>query len=161
MLEAEFGTRQHAYRYVVSALMKGNFGLHFPRREGCESDLFSVFSTDSLSLSPAILLHEYAHPFINPLTEKYRSLVYTHQNAYEWLSKYKLPDYRSGYDGWEECVNEHLVRAMTIHLLRRCGYTDTAEQMLRNDLYCGYKYIPAPAGALLRLRRHAPDISEF
>lgn len=31
---------------------------------------------------------------------------------------------------------------MTIHLLRRCGYTDTAEQMLRNDLYCGYKYIP-------------------
>lgn len=142
MLEAEFGTRQHAYRYVVSALMKGNFGLHFPRREGCESDLFSVFSTDSLSLSPAILLHEYAHPFINPLTEKYRSLVYTHQNAYEWLSKYKLPDYRSGYDGWEECVNEHLVRAMTIHLLQRCGYTDTAEQMLRNDLYCGYKYIP-------------------
>ena len=128
--------------YVVSVLMKGNFGLHFPASRRLRIRSFSVFSTDSLSLSPAILLHEYAHPFINPLTEKYRSLVYTHQNAYEWLSKCKLPDYRSGYDGWEECVNEHLVRAMTIHLLRRCGYTDTAEQMLRNDLYCGYKYIP-------------------
>ena len=141
MLEAEFGTRQHAYRYVVSALMKGDFrfALSASRRLRIRVP-FSVFSTDSLSLSPAILLHEYAHPFINPLTEKYRSLVYTHQNAYEWLSKYKLPDYRSGYDGWEECVNEHLVRAMTDSSAAAMrGYTDTAEQMLRNDLYCGYK----------------------
>lgn len=109
----------------------------------------------------AILLHEYAHPFINPLTEKYRSLVYTHQNAYEWLSKYKLPDYRSGYDGWEECVNEHLVRAMTIHLLRPMriygygGANAPQRPVLRLQIHS------APAGALLRLRRHAPDISEF
>ena len=142
MLEAEFGTQQHAYYYVISALMKGNFGLHFPCGERSESELFSVFSTDSLSLSPAILLHEYMHAFINPLTEKYRSLVCAFQSAYQWLSKYKLPDYQSGYGDWEECVNEHLVRAMTIHLLHRCGYSDLAQKMLRNDLYCGYQYIP-------------------
>lgn len=143
--DAGSGIRDAAARLPLCnlcAVIKVNFDLHFPCGEGSESELFSVFSTDSLSLSPAILLHEYTHAFINPLTEKYRSLVCAFQSAYQWLSKYKLPDYQSGYGDWEECVNEHLVRAMTIHLLHRCGYSDLAQKMLRNDLYCGYQYIP-------------------
>ena len=31
---------------------------------------------------------------------------------------------------------------MTIHILKKCQYTELADQLLNNDLYCGYRYIP-------------------
>ena len=33
-------------------------------------DMFSVFTTNELSLSAGVLFHEYSHPFINPLTDR-------------------------------------------------------------------------------------------
>lgn len=56
--------------------------------------------------------------------------------------KYKLPGFMSGYGDWLECVNEHFVRAMVIHLLRKCDLQEAAEEMLDYDLQKGYKYIP-------------------
>lgn len=142
ILENEFGKQQNSYNYVISALMKGNFGIYFQNSVTQKADIFSVFSSDDFSLSPAILLHEYSHSFINPLTEKYHDIVQKHQGTYDILAQYKLPNYQSGYEGWEECVNEHLVRAMAIHILRKCQYPELADQLLNNDLYCGYRYIP-------------------
>lgn len=142
ILENEFGKQQNSYNFVISSLMKGNFGICFQNSVTKKADIFSVFSSDDFSLSPAILLHEYSHSFINPLTEKYHDIVQKYQETYEILAKYKLPNYLSGYEGWEECVNEHLVRAMTIYILRKCQYTELADQLLNNDLYHGYRYIP-------------------
>ena len=142
ILENEFGKQQNSYNFVISSLMKGNFGICFQNSVTKKADIFSVFSSDDFSLSPAILLHEYSHSFINPLTEKYHDIVQKYQETYEILAKYKLPNYLSGYEGWEECVNEHFVRAMTIYILRNIQYTELADQLLHNDLYCGYKYIP-------------------
>lgn len=103
---------------------------------------FGIRPSGYFSLSPAILLHEYSHSFINPVTEKYQDIVQKYQGTYETLAKYKFANYLSGYEGWEECVNEHLVRAMTIHILKKCHYTELADQLLNNDLYLGYRYIP-------------------
>ncbi len=142
MLEKEFGKEQDSYNYVITSLMVGNYGISFAEESPQKTSLFSVFTTDDFSISPSILLHEFSHPFINPLTEKYADIVKEHEDAYELLKPYKLPGFRSGYGGWDECVDEHFVRAMVIHLLRKCGLTDTAAQMLDNDMYLGYKYIP-------------------
>ncbi len=142
MLENEYGKEQNSYNYVVSSLMYGNFGVQFVDKKTKKADLFSVFTTDHLSLSLSMLFHEYSHPFINPLTKKYSDIVNQYKNAYEILKNYKLPDYQSGYGDWEECVNEHFVRAMTIHLTKKCNLTEAAEQLMQNDLYRGYKYIP-------------------
>lgn len=142
LLENEYGKEQASYNLVLSSLMVGNFGIFFANNDTKQYDLFSVFATDNFSLSPAILLHEYSHPFINPLTTKYSDLVKKYQSAHEKLTAYKLPDYHSGYGDWEECVNEHLVRAMVIHLLQKCELYEAANQLLQNDLYCGYRYIP-------------------
>jgi hypothetical protein len=60
-----------------------------------------------------MIRHEFSHPFINPLTEKYWDII---------------KDYSSGYDSipevarkkvcgdWQECVNEFIIRAVTTHL---------------------------------------------
>lgn len=142
MLENEYGKEQNSYNYILTSLMVGNFGISFVDEKTKKISMFSVFATDDFSISPAILLHEFSHPFINPLTEKFADAVKEYENAYELLKQYKLPGYQSGYGDWIECVNEHLVRAMVIHLLRKCHLLDMADKMLSNDMRSGYKYIP-------------------
>ncbi|MBR4084488.1 MAG: DUF4932 domain-containing protein [Lachnospiraceae bacterium] len=142
ILEAEYGVEQNAYYYILSGLMNGNYGISFAVENKTGKDLYSVFATGDFSISPAILFHEYSHPFINPLTEKYEKLVRKYESAHELLTKYKLPGFLSGYGDWLECVNEHFVRSMVIHLLKKCSLQETAEEMLEYDLQKGYRYIP-------------------
>lgn len=142
LLEQEYGKEQGSYQLVISSLMKGNFGFAFEDEETKQSHLHAVLSTYGFSLSPNVLFHEFSHPFINPLTEKYAEVVAEYQEAYERLKSYKLPGFESGYGDWQECVNEHLVRAMVIHLLRKCKLFEEAEQQLCYDWGLGYKYIP-------------------
>ena len=142
-LESEYGKKCASYQIVISSLMNGNFGVAFEKENLDDSALFSVLSTQGFSISPAILFHEFSHPFINPLTEKYNACVKEYNEAYERLKPYKRPNFESGYGDWQECVNEHLVRAMVIHLLRKCGEDDAAEQMLAQDLYNGYRFLPS------------------
>ena len=144
MIEDFYGKEQNSYNFIVSGLMVGNFGIHFVNNENMSVDIFSVFCPDNIEdvLSAGIIFHELSHPFINPLTEKYHNKVEKYSDAYEWLKKYKLPDYRSGYGDWEECINEHFVRASVIHLLSKCGLNEDSDRFLENDLYLGYKYIP-------------------
>lgn len=142
IIEKVYGQSQNSYNYILSSLMKGNFGICFYNQDTGKSDLFSVFSTDDFSLSPAVLFHEYSHSFINPLTDKYYDAVQRYIGSFEKLKQYKLPDYQSGYGDFKECINEHLVRAMSIHLLKKINQTELANKLLNNDLYCGYKFIP-------------------
>lgn len=142
LLEEEYGKEQSSYHYVLQALMRGNYGICFTDPTTGKVDMFSVFATDDYCISSAILFHEYSHPFINPLTERYMELANQYEYAYELLKPYKLPAFQSGYGDWQECINEHLVRAMVIHLLRKCKLYSMADDFLNRDLYRGYKYIP-------------------
>ena len=135
ILEQEFGKEQGEYHYVISSLMLGNYGFSFHNRFTGKKDLFSVFSTEGYSISETILFHEYSHPFINPLTEKYSDLVNQYQSAYEWLKPYKKDGFISGYGDFEECVNEHLVRAMVIHLLKKLFLEKQLLMDLIKELY--------------------------
>ena len=134
LLEEIYGKEQNSYHYVISSLMSGNFGTDFAGRSKNTRDIFCVFSTESWGISAPLLLHELSHPFINPLTEKYADIVEEYRFAYDKLKPYKLPNFLSGYGNWQECVDEHFVRAMVIYLLRKCGLAHDAEQMLRHDL---------------------------
>lgn len=142
LLENEYGKEQNSYNYIISSLMLGNYGIYFTNPSSLKNEMFSVFTTDNYSLSPAILLHEYSHPFINPLTDKYFDIAKKYENAYEILKPYKLPDFQSGYGDWKECINEHFIRAMVIHLLKRCHFEELSDRMLTCELDTGYKYIP-------------------
>ena len=142
LIEEQFGTQQNSYNYVISSLMIGNFGINFVDNKTNKLDIFSVFAIDDYSLSPSVLFHEYSHPFINPLTDKYYDLVQKYKYAYEKLKNYKLPNYKSGYGDFKEYVNEHFVRAMTIHLIKKINQREMASELLENDLYRGYIFIP-------------------
>ena len=148
--------------------MRGNFGVHFLDKETMTADLFSVFKLNDIrdnfelnefnsggGLSVNTLFHEFSHPFINPLTDKYKNNIYAEEysGAWEYLKKNKLPDFGSGYGDWDECINEHFVRAMATYLMLKCNLKELADKWLEYDLSLGYKYIPA----ILELYKYYED----
>lgn len=84
-----------------------------------------------------LIFHELSHPVVNPLTEKNLLLVNEYKDVFEELEKYKSEF--SGYGDWEECMNEHIVRSISIHLSRKY-FTN---KRIECDYNLGYKYIKA------------------
>ncbi|OPJ64797.1 hypothetical protein CLORY_03060 [Clostridium oryzae] len=107
----------------------------------CDNEEENEFCRGALSTN--VTIHEFVHPLINPLTEKFSELVNKYQKAYEWLKLYKQPDFQSGYGDWAECVNEHVVRAIAIYLARKLGEKEYAAKHLEYDMKIRYMYLPA------------------
>lgn len=153
IMEEFYGKKQNSYHYIITNLSQGNFGINFNNNN--KLDMFSIMSLFRVSdneeenefrtgaLSTNVTIHEFAHPLINPLTEKYNELVKKYSNAYEWLKQYKQPDFQSGYGDWDECVNEHIVRAIAVYLAMKLGEKEYANKHLEYDLKMGYRYLPA------------------
>lgn len=55
---------------------------------------------------------------------------------------YKLPGSLSGYGNWEECVDEHIVRAIAIHLAKKIRSSEIEEWHYRRSYNAGYRYLP-------------------
>jgi hypothetical protein len=141
LVEKAYGIEQKSYNIILSSLMNGNFGNSFPSLGIGEKDINVVLATDDYSLSSIVIFHELSHPFINPLTDKYYDIAQQYADAHTKLEKYKAGP-QTGYGDWEECINEHIVRAMTIYLLRKCGLNSIANTNLDDQLQLGYMYIP-------------------
>ncbi len=153
VMEEFYGREQRSYRYSITCLSKGSFGISF--RNNNQLDMINVmYMSDPCgtaeqnemhrgALSVNVTFHEFAHPIINPLTEKHNSEILKYRQAYERLQPYKLPGFQSGYGDWSECVNEHLVRAIAIHLAQKIGQEEYALKHLQHDMNAGYRYLPA------------------
>ncbi|MGL5756761.1 MAG: DUF4932 domain-containing protein [Paraclostridium sp.] len=149
--EKFYGSTNINYNFIVSNLSKGNFGIGFKNKNN-KIDIYTVFTLDCISknedenelnrgaLSCNTIFHELSHPIINPITEKNKKLINQYKSAYEYLKTYKTPF--SGYADWEECVNEHIIRAFSIMMTRRYRGDYYADKHLKHDYDLGYKYIP-------------------
>ncbi|MGI6538940.1 MAG: TnsD family Tn7-like transposition protein [Caldicoprobacterales bacterium] len=97
VMEDFYGKKQNSYHYIITNLSHGSFGICFKNND--KLDMFAVMALMSISdneeenelyrgaLSTNTIIHEFAHPLINPLTEKFGELVEKYCQAYEWLKK--------------------------------------------------------------------------
>ena len=153
IMEEFYGIKQNSYHYIITNLSHGSFGISFKKNN--KFDMFSIMTLCFFSeneeenelgrgaLSTNATIHEFAHPLINSLTEKYNELVKKYIKAYEWLEQYKQPNFQSGYGAWDECVNEHIVRAVAIYLADKLGEKEYAAKHLEYDMKIGYRYLPS------------------
>jgi hypothetical protein len=164
IMEEFYGKKQNSYHYIITNLSHGSFGICFKNND--KLDMFAIMTLMSISdneeenelyrgaLSTNTIIHEFAHPLINPLTEKFSELVKKYCKAYEWLKKYKQPNFVSGYGDWDECVNEHIVRAIAIYLAAKLGEKEYASKHLDYDMKKGYMYLPALLDKLQYYEKH-------
>lgn len=122
-LESFYGVSQNAYNIILVSLYHfvgyGNSLL-------CENKKRELYNTmgpqkvsdnepffGDLDYMKYMIRHEFSHPFINPLTEKYWDYLKEYDQNFDSLPEIA----RKNICGdWQECVNEFTIRAITTQL---------------------------------------------
>ncbi|HLP15413.1 MAG TPA: DUF4932 domain-containing protein [Bacteroidota bacterium] len=122
-LEAFYGTKQKSYSIVLVSLYNHvGFGNSIVYRSG-EREIFDTMGPrgvrgDEPHFGDAEYLnyltrHEFSHPFINPLTEKYWDAIKAYEANYEAIPETAK---KNVCGSWQECINESMIRAIGVLL---------------------------------------------
>ena len=170
ILEDYYGEKKHSYNIIPAPLFHpGGYG---PQVEGSEGlDIFNVagpmnYSNGSLSFGDkdymlGILLHEFSHSFINPLTKKYLNQVNNSQVLFEPIRE-KMQ--QQAYSSWETCVNEHLVRTVVARLVLKLRGESIGNTVVNQEVNKGFIYVPQLYSLLADYeadRGNYPDFDNF
>jgi hypothetical protein len=165
-LEAYFGAHNASYTIIlVSLFRRGGYGPRVDRPDGSEiyaiigargmNDFNPTFGTRSDFLH--IMRHEFGHSFVNPVTEQKKELVRRYEHLYTPV-KDKMQSL--SYGEWPICLNEHLVRAVTIRL----AYLDnkeTGKQALDEEERKGFIYIDCLTDRLIEYENNRDRYPTF
>jgi hypothetical protein len=149
ILEQYFGMQKHTYTLVLAPLFSGNgaYGARVCRDDG-QYDLYSIAGTigmddkfhpkfDEPAHMRPLLWHEFAHSFVNPLTEQHLNTVNQYQALFRTVADQMT---RYGYGIWEITVNEHIVRAVTVRLKTLMFGNSEGQTSLEQELSWGFAY---------------------
>lgn len=122
-LESFYGSDQQSYNIVLVSLYNFvGFGNSILRTDG-KRDLFNTMGPQSVADNfpyfgdedylKHMIRHEFSHPFINPMTEKYWSYINEYAVKFDSIPE----NTRKKVCGdWQECINEFIIRAITTQL---------------------------------------------
>lgn len=146
-----YGYNENIYHVIWTDLQIGSYGICF--KDSGRLDIFSVytingcFNLDEKSLETAcgacslnVIIHELSHPYVNPLTTRFINQVNQYKVAYKKLLMYKQNS--AGYGDWEECINEHIVRAISIYLAKKIRNSEVEQWHYNKSYNIGYRYLP-------------------
>ena len=86
-----------------------------------------------------LVWYEFAHAIVNPLTEMHRVEV---AESAQLLEPIREGMARQGFTQWPIVVNEHIVRALTVVLIRQQRGEEAAAEALRRDVESCFIYLP-------------------
>lgn len=122
-LEDFYGLRQKSYNVVLVSLYSFN---GFGNSLLCSDGSLEIYNTmgpqrvkegipffGNENYLKYMVRHEFSHPFINPLTEKYWDYIKLYSSNYDSIPE-NAKDQVCG--DWQECINEFVIRAATTHL---------------------------------------------
>ena len=170
-LEAYFGEREHGYHLILSPLLHaGGYAAKVERPPG-NVDCYALLGPSRASHGrprfwdpdalEALLWHEFSHVFIGNLPEVCRLEIAADSILFEPVRARMLPQ---GYERWEVCADEHLVRAVGVRFVARTAGTHAAERALDLQLHLGFTYLPRLLVALERFERERalfPTLGDF
>jgi hypothetical protein len=145
-LEAYYNETKNSYTVTLSPSFAGGYGIRIPVSNG-GTDIYGClnvseikdgilyFSQRGLSY---FLWHEFSHSYVNPLTDTFNEKINKSSGLYEPLeSEMKL----MACHNWENCVNEHIIRAVFIRLLTLYGNKNEAEVQLEKEKSLRFAYV--------------------
>jgi len=152
-LENYFGTQQHEYHVILAPVFWGNYG---PRvKVNGSYDVFSVLCPMSIAENVPIfmgaLFHEFAHSFVNPITEEFRGEFKDPERLYEPIEAVMS---NMAYGNWETMINEHIIRAIEIIV-----YNEPQE--IANQEQIGFIYIRPLINCLSKYNSSYESFQEF
>ena len=145
ILEDYFGIEQHGYYVILAPLFWGNYG---PRIKVNDSfDIYAVLCPitieENIPVFGAALFHEFAHSFVNPLTDEFLEEYKNPERLYKPIAR-KMQ--AMAYGNWVTMINEHIIRAVEIKVFNR------TEQLLSEEKR-GFIYITPLSNLLSKYNR--------
>lgn len=147
LLENYFGEKKHSYNIIPAPLFHaGGYGAKV-LNDGKE-DIYNItgpknYLNGNLTFGNKedilyILLHEFSHSFINYITEKYSTEINNSKSLYEPIKeKMQL----QGYNNWQSCVNEHLVRTVVARIVLQLMGESSKNSIINKEINNGFIYI--------------------
>ena len=127
LLEGYFGEQKDCNSYIGIIENHWGGGKGVAIRHDGKVACYALFSTEY------VLLHEFAHSFVNPVTAEFAQEV----QAYSQL----CVGMGSAYSGWTNIVNEHLIRAFTSRAYAILDGEERGLQKLGGEERAGFQYV--------------------
>jgi len=145
LLEGYFGEQKDCY---IGIIWDHGLGQGVAIRHDGKIDCYAVF------LNEDVLLHEFAHCFVNAATEDFAQEVQAYSQLYV----------RTYYNTWTSCVNEHLIRAFTSRAYAILDNEERGLQKLKAEERGGFQYVRALYELFKEYEAHRdlyPDFRSF
>jgi len=166
-LEDFYGESRNSYNLILSPLFSGNYGIPVKTEE--EYNLYSVIGPCSLkgkrttfacfNYLESITLHEWSHPFVNPLVDQNYELFKKSIALFEPIKRMMQ---RQAYPNWRVTLYEHLVRACgEIHLRAKLHIDFKKEKALEYQEGKGFWYISYIDSLLDVYENHREEYPRF
>ncbi len=134
-METFYGKKQKSYNIILVSLYNGH---GFGNSLLCTNDQRELYNTMGPQMVKSnvpffgdeqylkyMIRHEFSHPFINPLTEKYWDYLKNHAEKFDLIPEVAR---KKVCGDWQECINEFTIRAITTQL----AYNESDQVGLRS-----------------------------
>jgi len=162
-----FGAKAKARYIVVPALLSGsrNFGVRATLPDGTQEfyQVLGIHAADGLpmtdDLSVALLIHEMAHSYVNPVTDMHRAAL--EPSATKLFALVAELMTQQAYNGWKIFVDESIVRAVVVLYMWEtkgevAGIAELKEQERR-----AFRWTPQLVQELKRYQRERATHADF
>ena len=149
-LEDYYGTKLSSYNLIISPLLhSGGFNSEIINEKG-EREVYAIigpngeinfyphFDKDYLEMD--MILHEFGHSFVNPLTDKYVNQIENLKNKY-YNEKLQKNGKNQGYSKWKYVFNEILLRSIVINITRSKFGDEKANKLLEFEKSVGFDLV--------------------
>lgn len=110
-----------------------------------------------------LIVHEFAHSLINPLSEQHRDLVQGYSGRFDAALREAMLK-QGSYDNWQTVVDEHVVRAVTARVAAKTRGSEAGAAAVADEVGRGFIYVPALIERLASYeaeRRVWPDLNAY
>ncbi len=166
-LEAFYGTKQKSFNIVLVSLYNHvGYGNSIVYNDG-QREVFDTMGPQKIenglpyfgdgNYLKYITRHEFSHPFVNPLTEKYWNLIKDYSANYDSIPETAK---KNVCGDWQECIDEFVVRAVTVHV----AFMESKEAgaaMYRREKAHGVSYLDRLLAALSVYSKNRAEYPTF
>jgi hypothetical protein len=140
-LENYFGMKQHSYNIMLSPLFAGGLNALTLPPGGSYSyyDSWDIYAICGFQDITRVAWHEFSHSFVAPILGVYGWQIAQYASLFDPIADKMEP----WYPNWDMCVNEHIVRAITIRLSYREKGKLAGDLLLQDTKNEGFIYVKA------------------
>ncbi|AMC10297.1 hypothetical protein Lupro_03070 [Lutibacter profundi] len=168
-LEKYYGSELGSYNLILSPLVhSGGFNSKFIADGkievyaiiGPNGEIEHIPYFEKGYLEMDMILHEFGHSFVNPLTEKFQDEIATIKEKY-YTESLKKDGKTQAYGEWKYLFNELVIRAITIRIANKYFGTEKAKELLNYEKSIGFSLVENIVEILKEYENNREKYSEF